>query len=370
MAPYLLKLFKFNWILLAATLSLCVLGVVSIYSATFMRDVGPLHLIYRKQVTWVALSLAAFLVVSLLDYRWIRWGALPVYILGVGLLVLTKFKGKTVFGAKSWLQVGGISLQPSQVAILGGIMVIALLLTEGRRLHPALKVLLCGVIAAPPALLVAIQPQLGGVLVWGPVVLAMLFVGGVPVRYILAIVLLVAAVMPVAAHVALKEFQYNRLTAFIDPDNDPQGTGWTIIQSQTAIGSGGFNGKGFRARNTLVEQGMLPQTISHTDFIFAVVGETFGFVGNASILGIFALLILTGLYVAYQSQDQLGLLLTVGIMALLFTHVFMNAGMTVRLVPIAGLPLPLISYGGTFALIVLSALGIVQSVWLHRKALR
>lgn len=370
MAPYLRKLFRFNWILLALMFALCVLGVVSVYSATFMRDVGPQHLIYRKQAAWVALSLAPFLAISLVDYRWIKWGALPTYILGVGLLVLTKFKGKTVFGAKSWLSIGGISLQPSQIAILGGIMVIALLLTEGRRLHPALKVLLCGVIAGPPALLVAIQPQLGGVLVWGPVILAMLFVGGVPVRYILAIILLSAAVMPVAAHFGLKEFQYNRLTAFLDPENDPQGAGWTIIQSQTAIGSGGFNGKGFRARNTLVEQGMLPQTISHTDFIFTVVGEAFGFMGNAIILGVFALLIITGLYVAYQAQDQLGLLLTVGIMALLFTHVFMNAGMTVRLVPIAGLPLPLISYGGTFALIVLSALGIVQSVWIHRKALR
>lgn len=370
MNPYLRKLFRFNWVLLALTLGLCAAGIVAIYCATFMRDVGHLNQIYRKQAAWIAISLAVFLPVCLTDYRWVRWGALPTYIGGVGLLVLTHFKGKTVFGAKSWLELGGVSLQPSQIAILGGIMVLALLLTEGKKLHPIIKLVLCAVIALPPMLLVAIQPQLGGVLVWAPVVLAMLFVGGIPVRYILAIVLIAVAFMPVAAHFGLKEFQYKRLTTFLDPEADPQGAGWTINQSLTAIGSGGWNGKGFRARNTLVEQGLLPQTISHTDFIFAVIGEAFGFVGNASLLAAFALLLMTGLYVAYQSQDQLGLLLSVGIMALLFTHIFMNAGMTVSIVPIAGLPLPLVSYGGTFAIIVLFALGLVQSVWIHRKALR
>ena len=369
MNPYLRKLFRFNWVLVALMLTLCVFSVLAIYSATFMRDPSSyLAQSARKQTIWIAASMVIFLTVSLIDYRWIKWGALPVYICGVVLLVACKFIGKTHYGAKSWIEFGGFSLQPSQLAILGGIMIIALLLSDYRQMHPMLKLLLCGLIAGPPVLLVAIQPQLGGVIVWGPVIMAMLFVGGLPIRYLLAILLSVSAVMPVAAHF-LKDFQYKRLTTFLDPDADPLNAGWTINQSLTAIGSGGWPGKGFKAHDTLVEQNLLPPTIAHTDFIFSVIGEAYGFVGGATLLVTFAALITVGLYVAYQSQDQLGLLLVVGTMALFFTHVFMNAGMTISLTPIAGLPLPIISYGGTFVMIIMFALGIVQSVWIHRKPL-
>ncbi len=370
MNPYLQKLFRFNWVLLAVTLALCVAGVLAIYSATFMRDSHSyLAQSPRKQVVWILASLAIFFTVSLVDYRWIKWGALPVYIIGVVLLVLCKLIGKVHFGAKSWIEFGGFSLQPSQLAILGGILIIALLLSEFRRMHPLLKLIVCGLIAAPPALLVAIQPQLGGVIVWVPVMMMMLFVGGLPIRYMLAVILSGVTVLPIVAHL-LKPFQYQRLTTFLDPEADPLGAGWTITQSLTAIGSGGWHGKGFRAHDTLVEQGLLPSTISHTDFIFAVIGEAYGFVGAAALIAAFALLLVTSLYIAYQSRDQLGLLLAIGVGTLLFTHIFMNAGMTISLVPIAGLPLPLISYGGTFVAIIMFALGILQSVWIHRKALR
>ena len=370
MNPYLRKLFRFNWVLVALMLTLCVFSILAIYSATFMRDPSSyLAQSARKQTIWIAASMVIFFAASLVDYRWIKWGALPVYICGVVLLVACKFIGKTHYGAKSWIEFGGFSLQPSQLAILGGIMIIALLLSEYRQMHPMLKLLLCGLIAGPPCLLVAAQPQLGGVIVWGPVMLSMLFVGGLPIRYLLAIILSVVSVLPIAARM-LKDFQFKRLTTFWDPDSDPLGAGWTINQSMTAIGSGGWHGKGFKAHDTLVEQNLLPPTIAHTDFIFSVIGEAYGFVGGAILLlATFAAVIIVGLYVAYQSQDQLGLLLVVGTMGLFFTHVFMNAGMTISLVPIAGLPLPIISYGGTFVMIIMFALGIVQSVWIHRKAL-
>lgn len=368
--PLLQKLFRFNWLLFALMAALCVFSVVAIYSATFMRDAHSyLHDSPRKQAIWITVSFVVFLCASLIDYRWVRWGALPIYIAGVGLLVLCKLIGKAHFGAKSWLEFGGFSLQPSQLAILAGILIVALLLSEYRRMHPLLTLLICGVIAGPPVLLVAIQPQLGGVIVWMPVLLAMLFVGGLPVRYLLAIMLMGSAVMPVAAHF-LKEFQYKRLTTFLNPDADPLGAGWTITQSLTAIGSGGWQGKGFKAHDTLVEQGLLPTTISHTDFIFSVIGEAYGFVGGTILLCTFAMLLVTCLYVAYQARDQLGLLIAIGVTALLFTHIFMNASMTISLMPIAGLPLPIISYGGTFVMIIMFALGLVQSVWIHRKTLR
>ena len=365
--PYLRKLFRFNWVLVALMLALCVCSVVAIYCATFMRDPHSyLHQSPRKQAIWIAVSMIVFVAVSLIDYKWIKWGALPVYIGGVFLLVLCKFIGKSHFGAKSWIEFGSFSLQPSQLAILGGIMIIGLLLSEYRRMHPMLKILLCGVIAGPPCLLVAIQPQLGGVIVWVPVIMAMLFVGGIPLRYLIAIILIGTAVVPVAAHF-LKPFQYQRLTTFLDPDADPLGAGWNVNQSLTAIGSGGFKGKGFRARDTLVEQNLLPPTVAHTDFIFSVIGESFGFVGGAGLLCIFAFTLVTGLYVSYQAKDQLGLLIAAGVMTLFFTHVFMNASMTISLMPIAGLPLPIVSYGGTFVMIIMFSLGLVQSVWIHRK---
>ncbi len=367
MNPYFRKLFRFNWVLLALMISLCIFSVVAIYCATFMRDPHSyLAQSARKQAVWIVASMALFLAVSMTDYHWVKWGALPVYICGVGLLVLCKFIGKTHYGAKSWIEFKGFSLQPSQLAILGGIMIIALLLSEYRRMHPLLKLLLCGLIAGPPLLLVALQPQLGGVIVWIPVMLAMLFVGGMPIRYLLAIILIGTAVVGPGMHF-LKPYQYSRLTTFLDPEADPLGAGWTITQSLTAIGSGGFHGKGFKAHDTLVEQGLLPPTIAHTDFIFAVIGEAFGFVGGSILLGTFALLLMTGLFVSYQAKDQLGLLLSVGVTALLFTHVFMNSSMTISLTPVAGLPMPIISYGGTFVMIIMFALGLVQSVWIHRK---
>ena len=370
MNPYLRKLFRFNWVLLALMLTLCVFSVLSIYSATFMREsTSYLAQSARKQTVWIAASMAVFIAASLIDYRWIKWGALPVYAAGLGLLVLCKFKGTIHYGAKSWLEIGGVSLQPSQLAILGGIMIIALLLSEYRRMHPMLKLLLCGLIAGPPCVLVAAQPQLGGVIVWGPVMLAMLFVGGIPICYLLAVVLLAVGVLPIGARF-LKDFQFKRLTTFLDPDADPLGAGWTIQQSLTAIGSGGWHGKGFKAHGTLVEQDLLPKSIAHTDFIFAVIGEAYGFVGGTILLCTFAMLLVTVLFVAYQAKDQLGLMLCIGVTGLLFTHIFMNAGMTISLVPIAGLPLPIISYGGTFVMIIIFVLGLVQSVWIHRRAER
>jgi rod shape determining protein RodA len=175
------------------------------------------------------------------------------------------------------------------------------------------------------------------------------------------------AMMPVVVNFGLKPYQKDRILIFLDPSLDPQGAGWTINQSLNAIGSAGFWGKGFKAPNTLNELGYLPSTIVHTDFIYSVFGEQHGFLGAILLISAFTLLLLCGLYVATQAQDQLGRLLAVGIVMLLFTHTFMNIGMTVAVTPITGLPLPLVSYGGSFLLITMACLGLLQSIWIHRK---
>jgi rod shape determining protein RodA len=369
MTPLLRKLLGLNWVLLLTMLALAIFGVVAIYSATYMREESVASEFWRKQANWVAVGFLAFIVTSLIDYRWVRWGALPMYLAGIVFLVLTKFIGSKVYGARSWLHVGPINFQPAQLAVVAGIMVLALFLSHNqfRDMHPMLKLLLCGVIVGAPCLLIMLQPDLGETIIWGPVLLALLFVGGIPLRYLICIVLIVAAMIPIAINLGLKPYQQERITAFINPEIDKQGSAWAINQSLIAIGSGGWAGKGFKAPNTQIEMGFLPATAVHNDYIFSAIGEQWGFVGGMFLVGAFALLLLTCLFVAFFAGDQFGLLLAIGITSLIFTHIFQNIGMTISLLPITGVPLPLISYSGSFVLMIMFGLGIVNSVWIHRK---
>jgi rod shape determining protein RodA len=369
MTPLLRKLLGLNWVLLVTMLALAIFGVVAIYSATYMREDSVAGEFWRKQANWVAVGFLAFMITSLIDYRWVRWGALPMYLAGIVFLVATKFFGTKVYGSRSWLHLGPINFQPAQLAVIAGIMVLALFLSHAqfRDMHPMLRLLLCGVIVGAPCLLILMQPDLGMTIIWGPVLLALLFVGGIPLRYLVCIILIVVGFIPLAINLALKPYQQERITAFINPDIDKQGSAWAINQSLIAIGSGGWSGKGFKAPNTQIEMGFLPATAVHNDYIFSAIGEQWGFVGGMFLIGAFALLLLTCLFVAFFAGDQFGLLLVIGVTALIFTHIFQNIGMTISLLPITGVPLPLISYSGSFALIIMFGLGIVNSVWIHRK---
>jgi rod shape determining protein RodA len=369
MTPLLRKLLGLNWVLLLTMLALGIFGVVAIYSATYMREDSIAQEFWRKQANWVAVGFLAFMVTSLIDYRWVRWGALPMYLAGIVFLVLTKFIGSKVYGARSWLHIGPINFQPAQLAVVAGIMVLALFLSHNqfRDMHPMLKLLLCGVIVGAPCLLIMLQPDLGETIIWGPVLLALLFVGGLPLRYLICIVLIVAAFIPIAINLGLKPYQQERITAFINPEIDKQGAAWAINQSLIAIGSGGWSGKGFKAPNTQIEMGFLPATAVHNDYIFSAIGEQWGFVGGILLISAFGLLLLTCLFVAFFAGDQFGLLLVIGITSLIFTHIFQNVGMTISLLPITGVPLPLISYSGSFVLMIMFGLGIVNSVWIHRR---
>jgi rod shape determining protein RodA len=321
-----------------------------------MREDPNVVNFWRKQATWVAVGTLTFLVTSLVDYRWVKWGALPMYLAGIGFLVLTKFIGTRVYGAKSWLHIGPINFQPAQLAVISGVLVMALILSQFRNLHPMLRLILCGALAGAPMLLILLQPDLGETIIWVPVIIGMLFIGGLPLRYLISIALIGLSIIPLMVNFGLKNYQRARITAFIDPDIDPQGSAWAI-------------GKGFKAPNTQVELGFLPSTAVHNDYIFSAIGEQWGFLGGVTLLGAFALLMLTCLFIAYKSSDDIGLLLCTGFTALIFTHVFQNIGMTIALMPITGVPLPLISYSGSFVLMIMFALGLVNSVWVHRKSL-
>src|SRR5438067_11736263 len=200
MTPFLRKLLGLNWLLLILMLALAIFGVIAIYSATYMREDPVASDFWRKQANWIAVGFFAFMLASLVNYHWIRWGALPMYLAGIAFLVLTKFMGQKVYGARSWLHLGPINFQPAQLAVVAGITVLALFLSHNqfREMHPMFKLLLCGVTVRAPCLLIMLQPDLGETIIWGPVLLALLFVGGIPLRYLVCIVIIVAAMLPLA----------------------------------------------------------------------------------------------------------------------------------------------------------------------------
>lgn len=359
-----------NWVLVVLMYGLLGFGLFAIYSATWMREAEYLTEAWRKQAVWIGVGSIVFFAVSLIPYKWVEWAAIPIYLVGLVTLVLTKFIGKVAGGARSWIEIGPINFQPSQIALVGGILMMALILARLKDLHPLARIFLCVVVIGVPCVLIVKQPDLGSTIVWVPVFMLMLFLGGIPLRYLVAMTLLGLLMLPVVYYFGLEDYQQRRITTFINPDRDPLGDGWTINQSLTAIGSGGWEGKGFKAENTLNELGFLPSTIVHNDFIFAVIGEQHGFIGGSILIGSFALLLITMCYIAYCARDRLGVLLAAGIIGIVLTHTVMNIGMTISLTPITGLPLPFISYGGTFAVLLMFCFGLLQSVWIYRKPLQ
>ncbi|MBE2181390.1 MAG: rod shape-determining protein RodA [Chthoniobacterales bacterium] len=365
MTRYLRKFAGLNWPLMLLVVLLGAFGIFAIYSATWMRDQD----FWGRQLIWLGVGLVVCIVFSMTDYHWIRRGAVPLYIAGLAGLVATHFLGETVYGARSWLNLGFFNFQSSQLAILASIMLMALFLSEYDTMPAFLRIALCGAIASVPLVMILIQPDLGSTLVWIPVIMAMLYAARLPARYLISMLLLAAAAIPLMVNFGLRPYQRARIVTFLDPDLDPRGAGWTINQSLTAIGSGGWDGKGFKAENTLNELGFLPSTIVHNDFIFSVIGEQHGFIGGGLLLLAFAALVGLGLFISLKSEDDFGRLLGVGLTTLIFTHVFMNIGMTIGVTPITGLPLPLVSYGGSFLLAVLFSVGLLQSIWVHRRPL-
>jgi rod shape determining protein RodA len=366
MTPLFQKLLRTHWLLVLLMIGLAAFGVVAIYSVTHMR-VGEQAEFWRRQTTWIGIGVVLFFITSLIDYRWIKWGALPAYAISMVFLVLVLVMGREAYGAERWLHLGPVGFQPSQPAMIAAIMMLALFLSRLPDLHPALRLAGAAAILGAPALLILKQPNLGSTMVLGVVLLAMLFAGGLPLRYLVSIILVGAAAIPLAYNILLKPYQRERLVAFLDPTVDPQGAAWGINQSLIAIGSGGWGGKGFLAPDSQVEQGFLPVTAVHNDYIFSAIGEQWGFVGGVALVCAFSLLLMVCLHIAFKARDEFGLLMAVGVTALIFFHGYQNIGMTIAIMPITGLPLPLVSYGGTFVVIIMFALGLLNSIWVHRK---
>ena len=366
MTPFLRKLLGMNWLLFAALLAISLAGILFIHGASYLH---PAERYWQQQAKWVGIGVIVFLVVTVIDYRWVKWVAVPVYLGSIALVALTYTSlGVEVNKAKCWLRLPGLPVfQPGQLAGLGGILSLALFLTYTRRWHPAIRIICCGIIAAPPMVLILKQPDLGMTVAWVPVILTMLWLVGMPLRWLAVLLLAGLTVLPLVMNFGLKPYQRDRIVTFMDPDVDPRGASYGVNQSLIAIGSAGMTGKGFKAPNTQLELGLIPAAEAHTDYIFATIGEQWGFLGGAALIGAFGVLILSCLVTAVRATDPFGVLIVGGITAQIFFHVYQNIGMTIALMPITGLPLPLISYGGTFALVLMFALGLVNSVWVHSR---
>ncbi len=354
-----------DWMLSLAVLALMVIGVFFIYSAAFQRADMPVSTMYRRQIVWALVGWAGYIGLAMTDYRRLADGAWWWYGLTLVLLLAVLSFGTSVHGARRWLNLFNIQVQPAELAKLVVAVTVARYWSRpDREIHQLQSMIVALVIAAIPFILIMRQPDLGTAATLLPITLFILFAGGIRVKYLSVLFLIGMLLLPVG-WMGLGDYQRDRIMVFVDPGRDPYGAGWNKMQSEIAVGSGGLTGKGY-LQGTQNVLGYLPRTVAPTDFIYSVVAEEKGFVGAATVIGLFGLVLISGIRAALVAPDKLGRLIAVGITGMIFFHVFINTAMTIGLMPITGLPLPLMSYGGSFMVSTMLGLGLLQSITIRR----
>jgi len=380
---------RLDWSLVVSILALLGIGIAFIFSAGYGNPVALAQPLYQKQLWWVALGMLFFLEFAIIDYH--RWTRMAWWLYAAGLillaLVFVPHIGLKMYGAQRWLQLAGFRiLQPAELMKLAVIILLAHLFGwPGKNLRRRRLVIFGLALVLAPMVLIIKQPDMGTALVFLPVLAGIMWVAGVPGRrlavwavlgLVLAGGMLALIIIPpklgmdehsherLMRRIGISPYQRDRIAVFLDSDRDPLGAGWNKAQSQIAVGSGRLMGKGY-LQGTQNLLGFLPRTVAPNDFIFSVIAEEKGFVGCAVTLALFGVLLIAILRAAEAAADKMGRLLCVGIATMLFCHVFVNIAMTIGLLPVTGIPLPLISYGGTFMISTMSALGIVQSVYIR-----
>jgi rod shape determining protein RodA len=390
---------KVDWLMLFALAGLMVAGLVFIYSATAATETAQVTAWYKQrwvlQIVWYIGGLSAAVLICMVDYHILARWSLVAYWAAILLLVAVLIPkiGSMRFGARRWIDLGFFQVQPSEFAKLSFIFAQAHFLSR-----PADELRLTNVfwkavgLLVLPFLLIMKEPDLGSALILLPVGLTMLFVAGVPVRYIrnlvisagMLIVLIMVDVLfaPPNWQIKLEEYQKRRLLVyfgrdFAPPDATPaeraearraqRNYSYNVDQAMISVGSGGMFGKGW-CKGTQNALGYLPRAVAHNDFIFSVIAEEKGFMGSVIVIALYSVVLFTGIRIAGQARDRLGKLLAVGVIAMLFSHVFINIGMNIRLMPVTGVPLPLLSYGGSSVLCSLIAAGILQNVYIYRRS--
>jgi len=353
----------FDWVLLTFVLLICLIGVAQIYSATLHTKFAGAQI---KQLYWIAGGLTLMFLISLVNYEAlldrIHW--LYGFAIISLALVLTPRIGQMYLGARRWIKLPlGVHFQPSEWVKLILILVLAKYFSELRQRGASLGDLLkAGLIGGIPTLMVLVQPDLGTALTYTPIVIMALFLGGIQARHAIAL-LLIGGILAVPAFRHLKPYQRDRLTSFLHPDADSLGRGYQGEQSKIAVGAGSIWGKGF-TKGSQTQNSFLP--IPQTDFIFAALGEEQGFVGAMGLLLLYFVVLMRLLHNAQTAPDRAGTLIVMGVIAVLSFHILVNVGMAVGFMPVTGIPLPLMSYGGSSLLFTFLALGIVMNIRMRR----
>jgi rod shape determining protein RodA len=355
----------FDWTLLAIVAAICTLGVMEIYSSTHASAMAGMH---WKQLIWLGIGIAGMFLISRIDYHTLLDQAPILYMVGIAGLLVVLVIGSTHLGAKRWISLGGLgpNLQVSELMKLIIIIVLARYFSEVRTDRLALPDLVkVGVLTIIPAALILKQPDLGTALVLLPVAMVGAFIAGIEWKHLAVGVVLVALLIPVAWNMRrhLKPYQQQRIQTFLHPEEDQRGAGYQILQSEIAVGSGGFWGKGF-GKGSQNQLGFVP--VRYSDFILAALAEEQGFIGVCVVLLLYLGLILRLVDNAQKAKDRAGMYVVMGVTAILGFHVLVNASMVIGYMPVTGIPLPLMSYGGSSTAFVFLALGLVMNVRMRR----
>ena len=388
MTPLFRKLLGLNWPLVLTMYGLLVFGVFSIESAARHLPGGG-ALFAEKQKNWILVGSVVYFAAALIDYRWIKWLSLPLYVGALGLCAALMGKSR---GDVHQIDSGLLKFQPAPLAIVAGIILISWLLQDlprlGKRIpklgwilgEPIVKVGLVGLLTGVPFLIVVAMGDMGSALVWIPVAAVCLLVSGVPFRYLTCLSLLAVAVLPFAYYVVLpikSPTGAARIELFFDmaqgKEVDTSGNAWAPHNIAVAVGKSGWGGVGWNAsanEGSLHDKKFVPWKTAHNDFIFPIIAEEHGFRGSILLITAFALLLVLCLFIGAYARDPMGRLMVGGVVALFFAHIFESIGMCIFMMPITGIPMPLVSYSGTFVVMCMFLLGLVQSVWVHRDVER
>ncbi len=348
--------FELNITLLVCTMLLILIGLVAIYSATF----SGIKFYFIKQLIWYFLGLIFMFIIFNINYNLIIQAANYFYILFILILIIVLVLGKEIMGAQRWLKLGWFQIQPSEfMKIIIPITIIRFILIKQNKAFTTANLLKIFFIVFLPMLLILKQPDLGTAILLLPLVFIILFIGNIKIKKLIIILFILLSLLPLS-YFMLKDYQKQRLYVFFNPEIDKLGAGYNVIQSQIAVGSGKFLGKGW-LRGTQSQLNYIP--VKYTDFIFAVISEEFGFLGSFIILLIYFILIMECFKIVNLCKFAGGKMLGAALTSIILFQVFINIGMTIGIMPVTGITLPLLSYGGSSTLVILISLGILQNIY-------
>jgi rod shape determining protein RodA len=356
------KFFKLDWVILITIVLLLAIGFLALYSVS-RGDSGTDLGNFKKQLISGAVGIIFMFTIAFFDYRSLSFFSTKLYFLTLGVLFLVLFFGTTIRGTTGWIGLGAFHIQPVETAKLAMVIFLASFFSQKKsQLSIVVRITASIVLIFFPVYLIIRQPDFGSAMVIVVSWAVMLSISGIS-RKNLLILFLLGAIISYSGWFVLRPYQKERLINFVNPYNDPRGSGYNVIQSMVAVGSGGLFGKGL-GHGSQSQLNFLPE--KHTDFIFAVIAEEMGFLGATSVIFLLGLLLYRVKEVARLAGDNFGYLLAVGILVMLFSQILVNIGMNIGVMPVAGVPLPFLSYGGSSLVAVFASIGIVQSIYLHK----